>query len=90
MTHQTTTFFWNVSDFLQSKVQSFQLDGPINHAKNEVEWAKLAKNPDLQTSSGALWLSLLLRLKAMTTDPRLEVRHGKNEFAGFARKANSD
>lgn len=78
-----------MSDFLQSKIHSFHLDGPINHVKKEIELSKLAEDPDQQTSSAALWLCLLLRLNAMTTDPRLEVRHGEYGIVKFIRITNN-
>jgi hypothetical protein len=64
----TTNFFWNVSDFLQGKIEDLDLG-----LKSPASLSGSHKEPALLSS---LWLRLLLRLKVVTSDNRLEVRNG--------------
>lgn len=41
---------------------------------------KLASGKDLANSDAALWMLLLLRLTAVTTDERLELRNSKDSL----------
>ncbi|KAH8697541.1 putative endosomal peripheral membrane protein [Talaromyces proteolyticus] len=71
----TTTFFWNVSDFLQAEVGKFSIENSIDTAISEESLAKLTDDSDIPTSRGALWLLLLLRIVGLTTDSRPEIRN---------------
>ncbi|KAI9839982.1 MAG: hypothetical protein M1819_000174 [Sarea resinae] len=70
----TLTFFWEVSDFLQSRNTSF--DEQALKAQNESNLLERAESDDKRVSGAALWVLLLLRLAAVTTDDRAEVRNG--------------
>ncbi|EED24262.1 endosomal peripheral membrane protein (Mon2), putative [Talaromyces stipitatus ATCC 10500] len=71
----TTTFFWNVSDFLQSQVGAFSIDESMDISISEESLAGLADDADISTSRGALWLLLLLRIVDLTTDNRSGIRN---------------
>ncbi|KAI9814424.1 MAG: hypothetical protein M1827_003280 [Pycnora praestabilis] len=72
----TITFFWNTSDFLQGRDDAFLLDKQVLTARSEDDLHDLGKGTDDHDSSGALWMLLLLRLTAASTDQRSEVRNG--------------
>ncbi|KAH0544969.1 hypothetical protein FGG08_000895 [Glutinoglossum americanum] len=72
----TITFFWNVSDYLQGRIASFSLEQSVSEAKDERDLLTLVANDDERDSNAALWMLLLLRLAAVTTDLRAEVRNG--------------
>ncbi|KAI9848124.1 MAG: hypothetical protein M1838_000649 [Thelocarpon superellum] len=72
----TVTFFWNVSDFLQVANESIPLGERASSASDEVALIQLAQDQDAGEARAASWLLLLLRLTAVTTDPRAEVRNG--------------
>lgn len=71
----TTTFFWNVSDFLQNQSGQFSIEGTIDTSVSEESLSKLADDTDDRTSRGALWLLLLLQIVDLTTDDRSEIRN---------------
>jgi hypothetical protein len=48
----------------------------VSEAKDEHDLLMLATNDDERDSNAALWMLLLLRLAAVTTDLRAEVRNG--------------
>ena len=71
---QTITFFWNVSDFLQTRGGStggFDID-----AESGEELLNLVKRADAADLNAALWMFLLLRLTSVSKDKRSEVRNG--------------
>ncbi|KAF9250093.1 hypothetical protein DTO027I6_291 [Penicillium roqueforti] len=70
----TTSFFWNVSDFLQAQIEQISVDH-VDASVSEEEIAKLAHNQDPSVSRNSLWLLLLLRIVDITTDSRPEVRN---------------
>ncbi|KAI9684765.1 MAG: hypothetical protein M1829_000140 [Trizodia sp. TS-e1964] len=72
----TITFFWNVSDFLQVRSESFSLDQGAAKLKGESDLIESANNSDEQHANAALWMLLLLRLASVIRDERLEVRNG--------------
>ena len=49
----------------------------MSEAEDERDLLVLAANDDERDSNAALWMLLLLRLAAVTTDLRAEVRNGK-------------
>ena len=73
---QTITFFWNVSDFLQQKIGPECLTESACAEQDEESLIRLAQSAGEQDSCAALWLLLLLRLTAVSTDHRKEVRNG--------------
>ncbi|KAF8458986.1 hypothetical protein BGX38DRAFT_1150957 [Terfezia claveryi] len=70
----TITFFWNVSDFLQTR------GGPTgafaSEVKSEEELTALVRRTDISDLNAALWMVLLLRLTSVSKDKRSEVRNG--------------
>ncbi|KAJ5522043.1 hypothetical protein N7527_006158 [Penicillium freii] len=70
----TTSFFWNVSDFLQGQIEQISL-GHVDASVSEEELAKLAHDEDPSVSRNSLWLLLLLRIVDITTDSRPEIRN---------------
>ncbi|KAJ5781498.1 uncharacterized protein N7518_009981 [Penicillium psychrosexuale] len=70
----TTSFFWNVSDFLQGQIEQISVDH-VDASVSEEELAKLAHNQDPSVSRNSLWLLLLLRIVDITTDSRPEIRN---------------
>lgn len=71
----TTSFFWNVSDFLQGQIERFSIESHVDASVSEETLAALAKDDDPSISRNALWLLLLLRIVDVTTDSRSEVRN---------------
>lgn len=72
---QTVTFFWVLSDFISNRAGSFSLDKDVIDSIDEGVLHKKAGSDDQEVSNAALWLLLLLRLTAVTTDERLELRN---------------
>ncbi|KAJ5478068.1 hypothetical protein N7530_003577 [Penicillium desertorum] len=70
----TTSFFWNVSDFLQGQIEQISI-GHVDVSVSEEELAKLAHEEDPSISRNSLWLLLLLRIVDITTDSRPEIRN---------------
>ncbi|KAK9470253.1 uncharacterized protein V1510DRAFT_288354 [Dipodascopsis tothii] len=73
----TVTFFWTVSDFLRahagSKAAPFRLSTPV---RTKAELLALVRSPDRADAGVATWIVLLLRLTAICSDARSEVRNG--------------
>lgn len=70
----TTSFFWNVSDFLQGQIEQISV-GHIDASISEEELAKLARDEDPLVCRNSLWLLLLLRIVDISTDSRPEIRN---------------
>ncbi|KAJ5352258.1 hypothetical protein N7452_001232 [Penicillium brevicompactum] len=70
----TTSFFWNVSDFLQGQIEQISVDH-VDPFISEEELARLARNEDPSVSRNSLWLLLLLRIVDITSDSRPEIRN---------------
>lgn len=71
----TVTFFWVLSDFLSAKSKSLEIS-TTRMANADVETlSMLAADSSSESSSGALWMLLLLRLTAVSSDDRLELRN---------------
>jgi hypothetical protein len=70
----TTSFFWNVSDFLQGQIEQISIDH-VDASVSEEQLAKLARDEDPSVSRNSLWLLLLLRIVDITTDSRPEIRN---------------
>jgi len=72
----TITFFWNVSDFLQTRgSDSEQKDSSTAKVECEQDLLDLIVRTDFNSHS-ALWMLLLLRLTGVSRDHRAEVRNG--------------
>ena len=71
------TFFWVLSDFISGRTSSFSLSPDLMHGSNEQTLVEKASGDDRAVSDAALWVLLLLRLTAVTTDDRLELRNSK-------------
>ncbi|RKF56389.1 Protein MON2-like protein [Erysiphe neolycopersici] len=70
----TVTFFWDISDFISGKADSFSLGSDLIQASKHQSLIEIVRSNDLTISEAALWMLLLLRLAAVTTDNRLELR----------------
>lgn len=71
----TTSFFWNVSDFLRGQIEEFAVETHVVTAVTEEELGNLACDQDASVSRNSLWLLLLLRIVGITTDTRSEIRN---------------
>lgn len=71
----TTTFFWNVSDFLQGQIDRISLEGRVDLSSSEEALASLSKDSDILVSRNALWFLSLLRVVELTADSRSEIRN---------------
>ncbi|KAJ9266230.1 hypothetical protein DTO021C3_5749 [Paecilomyces variotii] len=71
----TTSFFWNVSDFLQGQIEQFSIETHVDSSASDETLTKLAKDSDTLVSRNSLWLLLLLRIVDLATDSRLEIRN---------------
>jgi hypothetical protein len=79
---QTITFFWNVSDFLQTKGEgAFDAGLVTSKAESERGLLDIVERTDVD-SRPALWMLLLLRLTGVSKDRRAEVRNGE-QLAAF-------
>ncbi|RDA90981.1 hypothetical protein CP533_3111 [Ophiocordyceps camponoti-saundersi (nom. inval.)] len=72
----TINFFWVLSDFLSAKEESLDITAElVRQGDHENGLEKLAADGEQTGSDAALWMLLLLRLTAVTTDERLELRN---------------
>jgi hypothetical protein len=71
------TFFWVLSDFISGRTTSFSLNPELIQGSNEESLMKMASGDDHSVSDAALWMLLLLRLTAVTSDERLELRNSE-------------
>ncbi|KAJ4355070.1 Endocytosis and vacuole integrity protein [Ascochyta clinopodiicola] len=69
------TFFWNVSDFLQSRSDISSLPNVIGDTLKSEEIRTLVKTNSKEGNTPTLWLQVLLNLSTTTTDKRAEVRN---------------
>ena len=67
--------FWNVSDYLQNRGQSFLVGAKETLEGDESHLLAQAKSEKETVSNAALWMLLLLRLTSVTTDRRVELRN---------------
>lgn len=70
----TTTLFWNVSDFLQTRSGHISLEN-ILESSSEKMLCERANEADPLISNSSIWLILLLEIVELTTDDRPEVRN---------------
>ncbi|TQV97476.1 endosomal peripheral membrane protein [Cordyceps javanica] len=71
----TVTFFWILSDFLSGRSESLEITEKLMKAVGSTSLGRLAENSADTNSSAALWLVLLQRLTAVSSDTRLELRN---------------
>ncbi|EPQ62001.1 Bgt-310 [Blumeria graminis f. sp. tritici] len=71
----TVTFFWVLSDFISGRTNFFSWSADLVCGSEVPDFIKMAGGEDLAVSDAALWMLLLLRLAAVTTDDRLELRN---------------
>lgn len=71
----TTSFFWNVSDFLQGQIDKFSIETHVDSSVSEEELGNLARDTDPSVSRNSLWLLLLLRNVGIAADSRPEIRN---------------
>ncbi|KAJ6129710.1 hypothetical protein N7512_002490 [Penicillium capsulatum] len=71
----TTSFFWNVSDFLQGQIEKFSVETHVDSSVSEERLSDLARDQDISVSRNSLWLLLLLRNVDVATDARPEIRN---------------
>ncbi|CAL3963912.1 unnamed protein product [Diplocarpon coronariae] len=71
----TVTFFWVLSDFISGRTSSFSLSPELIQSVKKENIVEKASGDDIAVSDATLWMLLLLRLTAVTTDERLELRN---------------
>ncbi|CAK7231521.1 Endocytosis and vacuole integrity protein [Sporothrix bragantina] len=71
----TVTFYWAISDFLHGRSGSMSIAAAMEGGSSDAALVKLANDTAHPGSGAALWMLLLLRLTAVTTDQRLELRN---------------
>jgi C-terminal region of Mon2 protein len=71
----SSTFFWNLADFLQSEKNHPSLDALTDVPEEELLVRQVTCSEDATNASESFWLLLLLRLNILTTDSRAEVRN---------------
>ena len=71
---QTVTFFWVLSDFLSGKQDPLAIAEALVEGPGDACLAEAAEDSDHDASDAALWMLLLLRLTAVASDQRLELR----------------
>ncbi|KAI8936536.1 hypothetical protein NX059_006939 [Plenodomus lindquistii] len=89
------TFFWNVSDYLQSRRDVSSLVTMIDDAREYDKIRKLVADRSQEGHIPALWLQVLLDLSAVTIDSRAEVRNSAIQtiqriFENYAEQLSSD
>ncbi|CAK7211051.1 Endocytosis and vacuole integrity protein [Sporothrix curviconia] len=71
----TVTFYWAISDFLHGRSGTMSIAAAMEGGSSDAALVKLANDTAHPGSGAALWMLLLLRLTAVTTDQRLELRN---------------
>ncbi|KAF1841156.1 uncharacterized protein K460DRAFT_199650 [Cucurbitaria berberidis CBS 394.84] len=69
------TFFWNVSDFLQSRSDLSVLPKLLGDIRQQEQVRHTVSSQAREGLIPALWLQVLLNLSSITTDERTEVRN---------------
>ncbi|KAJ4367320.1 Endocytosis and vacuole integrity protein [Neocucurbitaria cava] len=89
------TFFWNVSDFLQSRSDLLVLPQLLGNIRRQEEVRHTVASRAREGLIPALWLQVLLDLSSITTDERTEVRNSAIQtiqriFENYAEQLSSD
>ncbi|KAG6229300.1 hypothetical protein E4U26_000358 [Claviceps purpurea] len=72
----TVTFFWVLSDYLSAKAHTLAITADLVQTfTDESELKEKAADHTKQGSDAALWMLLLLKLAAVTSDERLDLRN---------------
>ncbi|PON25607.1 hypothetical protein TGAM01_v205492 [Trichoderma gamsii] len=71
----TVTFFWALSDFLSGKDKSLDITTDLFQDADVDTLERLAADHGGRGSGAALWMLLLLRLTAVASDDRVELRN---------------
>ncbi|KAM0462604.1 hypothetical protein ACHAPV_003426 [Trichoderma viride] len=71
----TVTFFWTLSDFLSGKDKSLDITIDLFQDADVNTLERLAADHGGRGSGAALWMLLLLRLTAVASDDRVELRN---------------
>ncbi|KAG5948174.1 hypothetical protein E4U60_002260 [Claviceps pazoutovae] len=72
----TVTFFWVLSDYLSAKAHTLAITADLVQTfSDESELKEKAADHTKQGSDAALWMLLLLKLAAVTSDERLDLRN---------------
>jgi hypothetical protein len=71
----TVTFFWVLSDFLSSKNELLEITADLMRDVDVTALEKMAADRSQKGSDASLWMLLLLRLTAVASDGRLELRN---------------
>ncbi|UKZ81019.1 hypothetical protein TrVFT333_008786 [Trichoderma virens FT-333] len=71
----TVTFFWALSDFLSGKDKSLDITIDLFQDAEVDALERLAADHGSRGSDAALWMLLLLRLTAVASDDRVELRN---------------
>ncbi|KAI2474711.1 Sec7-N domain containing protein [Pyrenophora tritici-repentis] len=69
------TFFWNVSDYIQSRTDLSSLPRVLDEAVDQKAIRIAVSMQSQQGDTSALWLQVLLNLSSITIDERVEVRN---------------
>lgn len=72
---QAITFFWNMSDYLQSRSDIALLPNVIGDAQGSKDIRAVVRSSSEGGDTSALWLQVLLNLSSTTVDQRAEVRN---------------
>ncbi|KAK5987788.1 Protein MON2-like-like protein [Cladobotryum mycophilum] len=71
----TITFFWALSDFLSGRDKSLDITTDLIQGTEASNLEDMAVDRSRDGSGAALWMLLLLRLTAVASDDRLELRN---------------
>ncbi|CAK7564824.1 MAG: Endocytosis and vacuole integrity protein [Sporothrix epigloea] len=71
----TVTFYWAISDFLHGRSATMSIAAAMEGGSSDAALVQLANDTTHPGSGAALWMLLLLRLTAVTSDERLELRN---------------
>ncbi|CAK7264581.1 Endocytosis and vacuole integrity protein [Sporothrix epigloea] len=71
----TVTFYWAISDFLHGRSGKMSIAAAMEGGSSDAALVQLASDTSHPGSGAALWMLLLLRLTAVTSDQRLELRN---------------
>lgn len=69
------TFFWVLSDFLSGRTGSIEITSDLIQGVEASDLVSIAADGNHEASGPALWMLLLLRLTAVASDERLELRN---------------
>ncbi|KAI8631189.1 hypothetical protein F5Y19DRAFT_23708 [Xylariaceae sp. FL1651] len=71
----TVTFFWDLSNFLSGKNNALHITDDLVNDFDDASLVEKASHAENASSDAALWMLLLIRLTAVTTNERLDLRN---------------